>query len=99
MKHKSCASFFHFVQVGFFYVTCTNASNFFFFFFLMGCYYACSAGLPTQASEILHLLYLATKKIFVRNWIFSRPTNPTFGAVWDRNQTIIFAQPYLFTYI
>ena len=32
-------------------------------------------------------------KIFVQNKIFSRPTDPTFWAVCNRNQTIIFVQP------
>ena len=37
-------------------------------------------------------------KIFVQNKIFSRPTDPTFWAVCNRNQTIILSRPYITGY-
>ena len=38
-------------------------------------------------------LMMGDFKIFVQNKIFSQPTYPTFWAVCNRNQTIIFVQP------
>ena len=38
-------------------------------------------------------------KIFVQTKIFSRPTNPTFWAVCNRNQTIISSLPDMFAYL
>ena len=47
--------------------------------------------------QILHhftrLIITGDIKIFVQNKIFSRPTNPTFCAVYNRNQTIILSRP------
>ena len=48
--------------------------------------------------RILHhftrLIIMGDVKIFVQNKIFSRPTDPTFWAVCNWNQTIILSRPY-----
>ena len=55
-------------------------------------YYTCVAGLLTQALNFAPFLPCYFK-IFVENKEFSRPTNLTFGAVWNRNGTLIFVRP------
>ena len=58
-----------------------------------------SSGVWCQAYEfctiIPGILITGDFKIFVQNKIFSRPTDPTFWAVCNRNQTIIFVPPYV----
>ena len=57
---------------------------------------------PVAAQCLVHKLILPSKsitgdiKIFVQNTIFSRLTDPSFWAICNRNQTIIFVQPCFF---
>ena len=53
----------------------------------------CDVRLPNFALVILPGKLIMGDKIFVQNKIFSRPTDPTFWAVCNRNQTIILSRP------
>ena len=53
----------------------------------------CDVRLPNFALVILPQINNGRHKIFVQNKIFSWPTDPTFWAVCNQNQTIIFSPP------